>query len=54
MKQAKRIISVLLTAFMMAFSLSLSLPVTAKAADSYAQVTGTVSEVQRTIFFQVV
>lgn len=47
MKQAKRIISVLLTAFMMAFSLSLSLPATAKAADSYAEVTGTVSEVQK-------
>lgn len=47
MKQAKRIISVLLTAFMMAFSLSLSLPATAKAADSYAEVAGTVSEVQK-------
>lgn len=47
MKQAKRIISVLLTAFMMAFSLSLSLPATVKAAGSYAEVTGTVSEVQK-------
>ncbi|MFT5873147.1 MAG: protein tyrosine/serine phosphatase/S-adenosylmethionine hydrolase [Clostridium sp.] len=47
MKQAKRVISLLLVAVMMAFSLSISLPITVKAADSYADVLGTVAEVQK-------
>lgn len=47
MKQAKRIISMLLVAVMMAFSLTISLPITAKAADSNANVVGTVAEVQK-------
>lgn len=42
MKQAKRIISLLLVAVM-----AFSLPITAQAADSYADVSGTVAEVQK-------
>jgi protein tyrosine/serine phosphatase/LysM repeat protein len=47
MKQVKRLISMLLVAVMMVFSLTISLPITAKAADSNTEVSGTVAEVQK-------
>lgn len=46
MKQVKKLLSLLLVA-VMAFTLSVSMPVTAKAAYSYPEVVGTVSEVQK-------
>lgn len=47
MKQVKRIISLLMVAVMMAFSLTISLPVTARAEASNPDVVGTVVEVQK-------
>lgn len=47
MRQRKRLVSMLLAAVMMVFSLSITQPITAMAASSYADVSGTVAEVQK-------
>jgi protein tyrosine/serine phosphatase len=47
MKQTKKILSMLLVVIMMAFSLTNSLPISAKAADNSSDVSGTVAEVQK-------